>query len=192
MVAVKLIQPAQKWFTPLMQMVVRYKIATGAKPAKSTCTDILTVVMKPEKTKSSRMTLMDGTQLKQNWRSQMLKFTIIVVPATKKNSMQISFKNRTVRQSEKYLQYESDCLKLITGQYKLHISAPVNIKALYFMPTHRRVDLTNLNSALHDVLVKAGVILDDNCNIVVSTDGSRVFYDKSHPRTEIEITEVDQ
>ena len=118
----------------------------------------------------------------------MLKFTVLVVPATKKNSMQISFKNRTVRQSKTYLKYESDCLKLITGTYKLHISTPVNIKALYFMPTHRRVDLTNLNSALHDVLVKAGVILDDNCNIVVSTDGSRVLYDKENPRTEVTIT----
>ena len=118
----------------------------------------------------------------------MLKFTIKVAPATKKNSMQVSFKNHTVRQSKPYLQYEKDCLKVITGTYKLHIEKPVNIKALYFMPTHRRVDLTNLNSALHDVLVKAGVLLDDNCKIVVSTDGSRVLYDKENPRTEVTIT----
>lgn len=121
--------------------------------------------------------------------SEYLKFTIPIAPVTKKNSMQVSFKSRTVRQSKSYLQYENDCLKLITGQYRIHISKPVNIKALYYMPTQRRVDLTNLNSALHDILVKAGVIEDDNCKIVVSTDGSRVLYDKSNPRTEVEIRE---
>ena len=119
-----------------------------------------------------------------------MKFTIPIAPVTKKNSMQVSVRGGkpNVRQSKPYLQYESDCLKLITGQYKLNINYPVNIKAVYFMPTHRRVDLINLHSALHDILVKACVLEDDNCKIVVSTDGSRVFYDKEHPRTEIEIT----
>ena len=41
-----------------------------------------------------------------------------------------------------------------------------------------------------DVLVKAGTLKDDSCSIVVSTDGSRVFYDKENPRTEVEITAV--
>ena len=121
-----------------------------------------------------------------------MKFTIPITPVTKKNSMQVSVRGGkpNVRQSKPYLQYESDCLKLITGQYKLNISYPVNIKATYFMPTQRRVDLINLHSALHDILVKARVLEDDNCKIVVSTDGSRVFYDKEHPRTEIEITNI--
>jgi Holliday junction resolvase RusA-like endonuclease len=58
------------------------------------------------------------------------------------------------------------------------------------MPTHRRVDLTNLLEALNDILVKYGVIEDDNSNVVVSVDGSRVLYDKENARTEVEITEV--
>ena len=45
----------------------------------------------------------------------------------------------------------------------------------------------NLHSALHDVLVEVGVLEDDNSQIVVSTDGSRVLYDKHNPRTEVEI-----
>ena len=65
----------------------------------------------------------------------------------------------------------------------------MNIRALYYMATRRKVDITNLESALLDVLVKHGVITDDNCRIVVSTDGSRVLYDKDNPRTEIYITE---
>lgn len=58
------------------------------------------------------------------------------------------------------------------------------------MPARRRVDLCNLHEALCDVLVKYGVLEDDNSNIVVSMDGSRVFYDKENPRTEVEIERV--
>ena len=61
------------------------------------------------------------------------------------------------------------------------------MKALFFMPTRRKVDLTNLLEALDDVLVEAGVLEDDHSGILVSHDGSRVLYDKQHPRTEIVI-----
>lgn len=64
----------------------------------------------------------------------------------------------------------------------------VNVKAIYYMPTKQRVDLINLHAALHDCLVKKGVIIDDNCNIIKSTDGSRVSYDKENPRTEVTIS----
>ena len=69
----------------------------------------------------------------------------------------------------------------------------MNVKAVYYMPQARRVDLTNLNSALHDVLVKAEVLKDDSSlspRIVVGTDGSRVEVDRDNPRTEVEITEA--
>ena len=44
-----------------------------------------------------------------------------------------------------------------------------------------------------DVLVKAGVLVDDSAmspEIVVSTDGSKVLIDKENPRIEIEITKI--
>ena len=71
------------------------------------------------------------------------------------------------------------------------IETPVNVKALYYMPTRRRVDLCNLHAALHDILVKHQVLKDDNSKIIVSTDGSRVYYDKENPRTTVIITEVE-
>lgn len=37
------------------------------------------------------------------------------------------------------------------------------------------------------MLVHHKVISDDNSGIVCSHDGSRVYYDKENPRTEIEI-----
>ena len=67
---------------------------------------------------------------------------------------------------------------------------PVNVKCVYYMPTRRRVDLVNLQEATLDVLVKYRIIDDDNSTIVVSMDGSRVFYDKNNPRTEITITPI--
>lgn len=114
-------------------------------------------------------------------------FTIGLIPRTKKNSSQIvKFGERmAVIPSKAYKQYEKAC-KAYMPQIET-ISAPVNIKATYFMPTRRKVDLTNLHEALHDILVKYKVIEDDNSRIVVSTDGSRVHYDKDNPRTEVTI-----
>ena len=90
--------------------------------------------------------------------------------------------------SKAYKQYEKDSRyfmpKIETIDY------PVNIKAIYYMPTRRRVDLCNLHEALCDSLVHHGVIADDNCRIVVSMDGSRVEYSKDNPRTEVTIERV--
>jgi Holliday junction resolvase RusA-like endonuclease len=70
------------------------------------------------------------------------------------------------------------------------IDTPVNVKCLFYMPTRRKVDLTNLLQAIDDILVKAGVLQDDHSGIVVSHDGSRVLYDKERPRTEVEIQSI--
>ena len=48
------------------------------------------------------------------------------------------------------------------------------------------------HSALHDVLTHYGVIKDDSADIVLATDGSRVRYDKDSPRTEVEITALNE
>lgn len=118
-----------------------------------------------------------------------MEFTLKVIPRTKKNSSQIiTVKGRPmIIPSKQYKQFEQECLWLIPNQYKQKIDYPVNIKCLFYMPTRRIVDLTNLLSAMMDTLVKAEVIKDDNSNIVVGNDGSRVFYDKDNPRIEIEI-----
>lgn len=115
--------------------------------------------------------------------------TILSSPRSKKNSQVIAKRNgRTfIVQSKLYRQYEKDCLKVIEPPEK-PIDEPVNVKMLFFMPTRRRVDLVNLENACLDILVRAGVLEDDNHNIVYSMDGSRVFYDKESPRTEITIT----
>lgn len=116
-----------------------------------------------------------------------MQFFIPVIPRTKKNSQRIVRCNGRflVIPSAAYKKFEDDCKKHIEP---MHIDYPINIKAIYHMPTRQRVDLVNLHEALCDVLVTHGFIMDDNCSIVVSMDGSKVIYDKQNPGIEIYIT----
>lgn len=120
---------------------------------------------------------------------EILNITIPITPITKKNHQQIiRIKGRPcIIPSKQYKQYEKDCEKYIEVIPFSAIDCPVNVKCLYYMPTRRRVDLVNLEECTCDILVKFGILADDNSNIVVSMDGSRVLYDKENPRTEIEI-----
>lgn len=121
----------------------------------------------------------------------MLKFTIPIKPITKKNSQQIVVNQKTgkpfIIPSKAYKQYEKDVGYFIKGK-GLNIDYAVNVKAIYYMPTKRKVDLTNLHEALHDILVKYEVLADDNYTVIATTDGSTVRVDKANPRTEVEIT----
>lgn len=118
-------------------------------------------------------------------------FTIPIQPITKKNSQQIiPCKGRyMIIPSKAYTQYERACKEFLPKCNT--ISEPSNIKCVYYMRTRGRIDLTNLLSATMDTLVHHKIILDDNRNVAVSHDGSRVFWDKENPRCEIEITPVE-
>lgn len=125
-----------------------------------------------------------------------MHITIGVAPITKKNHCQIikvkqNGKERLmVIPSKQYKQFEKDCAAFIPQMPFQTFDCPVNVECVYYMPTRRRVDLVNLQEATLDVLVKYGILVDDNANIVASMDGSRVLYDKENPRTEIEISEI--
>lgn len=125
-----------------------------------------------------------------------LRIVIPLMPITKKNSQRILINPGTrkpfIAPSEKYKSYEKACGWILAKYGQPKIDYPVNVQALYYMPTRRRVDLTNLHEALHDILVKTGILEDDNCKIIVSTDGSRVLYDKINPRTEVYITKANE
>ena len=96
--------------------------------------------------------------------------------------------------SAKYVAYEREAIKCLQayfgGKEPPKIDYPCNVKCQFYMPTRRRVDLNNLLEAATDVLVRAGILDDDNSQIVASHDGSRVFYDKENPRTVINITSL--
>lgn len=115
-------------------------------------------------------------------------------PRTKKNHQQI-LKNRSgrpfVAPSKDFLLYQEKCLWQIKTPQR-SISEAVNVKAVYYMPNRRRVDLTNLLEATDDILVRAGVLADDCATIVAAHDGSRVLLDRQNPRVEITITEMEE
>ena len=118
--------------------------------------------------------------------------TIYGDPRTKKNSSRIvrSGNQTFVVPSAQYVNYERDSIRQIPAEAKQEIDRPVNVRCEYYMQTRRKVDLVNLLEATLDILVKAGVLADDNSSIVVSHDGCSVGYDKEYPRVEIEIREV--
>ena len=126
----------------------------------------------------------------------MIEITVPLAPVTKKNSMRIVRNRKTgkrrIMPSQKYMDYEAEAVwHCKRARVQRPIEEPVEVKCLFYMPTRRRVDLTNLLESIDDVLVKAGVLKDDHSGIIVSHDGSRVLYDKDNPRTEVFIREME-
>lgn len=124
-----------------------------------------------------------------------LHYTIPGTPITKKNSQRIFRNSKTgkpfITRSAAYVDFEAAAAYFLKPLPPSPIDRPCRVTCLYYMPTRRVVDLTNLMEATHDVLVKCGVLKDDNSRIVASVDGSRVLYDKENPHTEIVIWEGD-
>jgi len=124
-----------------------------------------------------------------------LSFTIPVAPMTKKNHQQIIMiqpkkgsgekPKRRVMPSKEYMQYQAKASWYLKPY---GINEPVNCKAVFYVASKRKVDRTNLEEALHDLLTHAGVIEDDNVEVIVSGDGTRVYYDPVNPRTEVTFT----
>lgn len=125
-----------------------------------------------------------------------IKFTLPIKPITKKNSGQIITNPRTGRPflvpSPQYRQFEKDSLPYFyrVKQEVGVVNYPVNIQCIFYMDARRKVDLSNLLNAVDDAMVKSGLILDDNRDIIAGHDGSRVYHDNINPRIELEIKEL--
>lgn len=121
----------------------------------------------------------------------MLKITIPINPIPKKNNSRFVSRGTFKRllPSKRYEDYEKLCKRYLPILNE-PISCKVNLKCVYYRVDRRKIDLCNLLESTCDMLVKHKILLDDNYTIVVSHDGSRVFYDKSNPRVEIEIDEL--
>ena len=133
---------------------------------------------------------------------EVIRYTVAITPTTKKNHTQLvgigkqcpvcKKKERMLPiQSKQYLQYEKDCAWFLKPKPTKPIDFPVNICCTFYMKTKRRVDGLNLLAAIDDILVKHGILLDDNRDIVVDHSGSRVYLDSKNPRVEIIITTID-
>lgn len=113
----------------------------------------------------------------------------------KKNSQQILINHKTgrpfVAQSKLYKEFEKNC-GLFLKRYQLRINYPINLKATFYVPDRRKRDLTNLENAIADILVKYKVIEDDNYNILTGWDGSRIIYEKGIGEIILEITKMEE
>lgn len=123
---------------------------------------------------------------------------IIKIPLmcrSKKNSQQILINKRTgktfISQSKLYKEFERECGYFL-NKYKTNIDYAVNIKATFYVPDKRKRDLTNLENAIADILVKYKVLQDDNYNIIASWDGSKIIYEKDRQETILEITKKEE
>jgi Holliday junction resolvase RusA-like endonuclease len=121
-----------------------------------------------------------------------LLYSIPLNPVSKKNSQMIVTLKRakgpdrpTILPSAQYRKYEQQAAAHLVPKPERPIDIPVRVQTVFYMQTRRRVDMSNLIESAHDVLVKAGILADDNRDIIASVDGSRVLYDKNNPRTEI-------
>lgn len=123
-----------------------------------------------------------------------VKYTVKLPPITKKNSQQILTNRKTGRPfiapSSQYKRYERDASWFLKPRPPRPINCECNVKCLFYLPTRRKTDLTNLLEAIDDILVTSGILADDNYSIVATHDGSRCLYDKENPRTEITITRL--
>lgn len=92
-----------------------------------------------------------------------------------------------IRQGRANSEYTLMAAKFLTPRPGKPISEQVHLVYKVYKGTRRRVDDLNLYASLDDLLVKEGVLADDNSNIIRSRDDSRVLYDKERPRAEVYI-----
>ena len=128
---------------------------------------------------------------------EILKLTIYGQPYIKKNSQRTIF-HRTLKRmivvySAKFTAWKNDSLLQLgvckNGYIQKKIDKPIDypviLKIHFYNKTKHRRDLSAMYEGIQDLLVDAGTLEDDNCKIVIGHDGTRMFYDKEHPRIEL-------
>lgn len=129
---------------------------------------------------------------------ELARYVIPIDPKTKKNSHRIAgcgprcpvcgkYAKQFVRNADKTTEFAFHAARYLQPKPQKPIDRPVHlIYRLYTATQHRKDDL-NLYEALDDILVKEGILKDDDRKTIRSRDGSRVLYDKENPRAEITI-----
>lgn len=92
--------------------------------------------------------------------------------------------------NEEYERYAKAAIPFLKANFEKcgTIDYPVNLKCIFYVNEQHKGTLSGYLQAVQDLLVEAGILADDNRNIVASVDGSEVLYDKENPRTEVTIT----
>jgi Holliday junction resolvase RusA-like endonuclease len=117
-------------------------------------------------------------------------------PTTKKNHGQIILlppivpggkKRRAFTSSKQFKAYQELALEQLAIQRKQRptIDFPVWVRVLYYFKDGRQADLNNLTQATADILQRSEILTNDN--LIVSWDGTRMFYKCHDHVTSIDI-----
>ena len=128
------------------------------------------------------------------------KYEIPLDTRTKKNHMTIAGTGarcplcgkrakQFVRQGRANTEYSAMAAKYL---FPKPLPGPLHIVYTVYTGTMRLVDDLNLYASLDDILVKEGILSDDNRKVIRCRDGSRVLYDKERPRAEICIYDYEE
>lgn len=122
------------------------------------------------------------------------KFTLLGVIPSKKNSKQIWKRGAKsfINSSNRYLKWENEAiltLKSLNSADFIAISRCEIDFTLQFGDRRRR-DLTNTLEGVLDALVSAGIIVDDNYNVVQKITARGAYNPAKEFICEIEITEI--
>lgn len=121
----------------------------------------------------------------------MLSYTVTGNPIVKKNTQKVIHRGGRsfVVYSAQYRSWLNNAMDELALQKRPDqpIDYPIILVCKFFMQTLRVVDLSALYEGIQDTLVKMEILEDDNFNIVIGHDGSRVLLDRKNPRTEISI-----
>ena len=125
-----------------------------------------------------------------------IKFTIPVKPRTKKNHGQIIHTKsgrHILLPSPSYKEFEKEVIKYVTAEFGNiePIDFKCNLKCKFYKDRNYSSDLVGYLQAIQDALVKAGILKDDNTNIVTTVNGSEVHHYKENPRIEVEIEAIE-
>lgn len=85
--------------------------------------------------------------------------------------------------SAAYLEWEGDALWQLKGKPKVK-TYPTTISCIFYNKDKRRRDNSNMLDSVQDVLVKAGILEDDNCWLL-DVGGARSELDSLNPRVEV-------
>jgi len=119
------------------------------------------------------------------------------------NSFWNKYTGKLVRTtSVNYKRWEKDAMKQLglcsngrflndNGRLK-GIDFPVILKCYFYNYDKRCRDISNYYEGIQDLLVDAGILIDDNYKIIIGHDGSRMSVDKDNPRMEIWILKAEK
>ncbi len=111
---------------------------------------------------------------------------------SKKNSRNLFVRNGRIVNipSKIHAAWERQALVSLQTQYRGQFDGPVSVTCEFYNKDKRLRDIDNQQSAVLDLLVKSGLLKDDNYLNVVELHGYFKGIDKENPRVQIKVSEV--